>query len=169
MASLLRVRPGGDECYYNLAVRGNTVPSQLLLLAIAFLHWLSLLLLFVTSICTRVLVQAQSVLYPPPPLPAPYPCSAPGVATLQCLLFCCIICCLAKPLLLHAVFLSIFKWETRKGWDVLLDAYLSEFTGNDPVELHIMTHSLSDGAQGVSDKSETSDRSDTLQRLQCML
>ena len=24
-------------------------------------------------------------------------------------------------------FLSVFKWEQRKGWDVLLDAYLAEF------------------------------------------
>jgi hypothetical protein len=38
-----------------------------------------------------------------------------------------------------AVFLSVFKWEARKGWDVLLDAYLTEFTAGDPVELHIMT------------------------------
>lgn len=38
-----------------------------------------------------------------------------------------------------AVFLSVFKWETCKGPDVLLDAYLNEFTGGDPVELHIMT------------------------------
>lgn len=37
------------------------------------------------------------------------------------------------------VFLSVFKWEARKGWDVLLDAYLNEFTAGDPVELHIMT------------------------------
>jgi hypothetical protein len=48
-----------------------------------------------------------------------------------------------------AVFLSIFKWETRKGWDVLLDAFLGEFKESDLVELHLMTHSLSDGAQGV--------------------
>lgn len=25
-------------------------------------------------------------------------------------------------------FLSTFKWELRKGWDVLLEAYLAEFT-----------------------------------------
>ena len=26
------------------------------------------------------------------------------------------------------VFISVFKWEGRKGWDALLEAYLSEFT-----------------------------------------
>ncbi|KAK9156843.1 hypothetical protein Scep_003417 [Stephania cephalantha] len=38
------------------------------------------------------------------------------------------------------VFLSIFKWEYRKGWDVLLRAYLEEFTGNDGVALYILTN-----------------------------
>lgn len=36
-------------------------------------------------------------------------------------------------------FLSIFKWEKRKGWSILLDAYLSEFDGTDRVSLHILT------------------------------
>lgn len=34
-------------------------------------------------------------------------------------------------------FLSIFKWEARKGWDVLLQAYLSEFEHGERVELVI--------------------------------
>lgn len=39
-----------------------------------------------------------------------------------------------------AVFMSVFKWETRKGWDILLEAYASEFQGlSEPVELHIFT------------------------------
>ncbi|KAK9122887.1 hypothetical protein Sjap_012489 [Stephania japonica] len=38
------------------------------------------------------------------------------------------------------VFLSIFKWEYRKGWDVLLKAYLKEFAGNDGVALYILTN-----------------------------
>ncbi len=56
-------------------------------------------------------------------------------------------------------FISIFKWETRKGWDILLNAYLhwstyfaentfvwlgrylSEFSKDDEVTLHILTHS----------------------------
>eukprot|EP00798_Chlamydomonas_sp_ICE-L_P017630 gene17630-23973_t len=37
------------------------------------------------------------------------------------------------------VFSSCFKWESRKGWDVLLNAYLSEFTSADNVELYILT------------------------------
>ncbi|PNH03657.1 hypothetical protein TSOC_010261 [Tetrabaena socialis] len=35
--------------------------------------------------------------------------------------------------------LSTFKWEPRKGWDVLLEAYLTEFTAEDDVELFIIT------------------------------
>jgi len=36
-------------------------------------------------------------------------------------------------------FLSIFKWEQRKAWSVLLDAFLSEFDAADSVSLHILT------------------------------
>ncbi|KAE8714794.1 uricase-2-like [Hibiscus syriacus] len=45
------------------------------------------------------------------------------------------------------VFLSIFKWEFRKGWDVLLEAYLKEFSKDDEVALYLLTnpyHSSSD-------------------------
>lgn len=38
------------------------------------------------------------------------------------------------------VFLSVFKWETRKGWPLLLDAFLNEFKVDEAVELHIITH-----------------------------
>lgn len=38
------------------------------------------------------------------------------------------------------VFLSIFKWEKRKGWDVLLEGYYNAFTGDDDVVLVIQTH-----------------------------
>eukprot|EP00891_Asterochloris_glomerata_P003666 jgi/Astpho2/3666/Aster-07867 len=41
----------------------------------------------------------------------------------------------AKPF----VFLSIFKWEERKGHDVLLSAYLKEFSVSDNVELYLKT------------------------------
>jgi glycosyltransferase involved in cell wall biosynthesis len=34
-------------------------------------------------------------------------------------------------------FLSVFRWQQRKGWDVLLRAYLSEFTAADNTELVI--------------------------------
>jgi len=36
-------------------------------------------------------------------------------------------------------FISSFKWEARKGWDLLLEAYLTEFSGDDDVELYILT------------------------------
>lgn len=55
--------------------------------------------------------------------------------------------CLGSP---HAtmgkpyVFLAVFKWEIRKGWDVLLRAYFEEFTSTDNVELHILTHPFMD-------------------------
>ncbi|KAG0570881.1 hypothetical protein KC19_6G194500 [Ceratodon purpureus] len=38
------------------------------------------------------------------------------------------------------VFLSIFKWEHRKGWDILLSAYLQEFSANDDVALYLLTN-----------------------------
>ncbi|XP_065869641.1 uncharacterized protein [Euphorbia lathyris] len=38
------------------------------------------------------------------------------------------------------VFLSVFKWEYRKGWDVLLKAYLNEFSSSDPVALYLLTN-----------------------------
>jgi hypothetical protein len=31
------------------------------------------------------------------------------------------------------VFLSVFKWERRKGWELLLRAFFEEFTDSDPV------------------------------------
>ncbi|KAJ8440733.1 hypothetical protein Cgig2_005464 [Carnegiea gigantea] len=40
------------------------------------------------------------------------------------------------------VFLSIFKWEYRKGWDVLLRAYLQEFSGADAVALYLLTNAF---------------------------
>ena len=48
------------------------------------------------------------------------------------------------PLNVHAagstVFLSVFKWEERKGWRVLLEAYFAEFTALDNVLLVILTN-----------------------------
>lgn len=38
------------------------------------------------------------------------------------------------------VFLSIFKLEHRKGWDILLSAYLNEFTAKEHVALYILTN-----------------------------
>uniref|UniRef100_A0A383VNX1 Glycosyl transferase family 1 domain-containing protein n=1 Tax=Tetradesmus obliquus TaxID=3088 RepID=A0A383VNX1_TETOB len=50
------------------------------------------------------------------------------------------------------VFMSVFKWETRKGWDVLLDAYLHGFTAQEPVELHIMTKPFGKGKENFRDQ-----------------
>jgi glycosyltransferase involved in cell wall biosynthesis len=38
------------------------------------------------------------------------------------------------------VFLSIFKWEERKGWKFLLEAFLREFRKEDKVVLWILTN-----------------------------
>lgn len=38
------------------------------------------------------------------------------------------------------IFLSIFKWEYRKGWDVLLRSYLKEFSRIDEVALYLLTN-----------------------------
>jgi len=50
----------------------------------------------------------------------------------------------------HYRFISIFKWEARKGWDVLLRAFFEEFKRLDDVSLHILTHGYH------ATKSETS-------------
>jgi glycosyltransferase involved in cell wall biosynthesis len=39
-------------------------------------------------------------------------------------------------------FLTMFEWSARKGWDVLLKAYFSEFDKNDDVCLYIKTYLL---------------------------
>ncbi len=38
------------------------------------------------------------------------------------------------------VFLSVFGWSTRKGPDILIDAFLREFTADDHVRLVLKTH-----------------------------
>lgn len=45
-------------------------------------------------------------------------------------------------------FMSAFKWERRKGWDILLSSYLQEFTSDDHVELFILTRPYS-GTEGL--------------------
>ncbi len=50
------------------------------------------------------------------------------------------------------VYLSVFKWEERKGWDVLLKAFLLEFSSSDRVILILLTnafHSSSDFAEKI--------------------
>ena len=48
-------------------------------------------------------------------------------------------------------FVSVFKWEERKGWDVLLQAYWSTFTADDDVELVLRTYkpSWSPGTKNI--------------------
>lgn len=41
-------------------------------------------------------------------------------------------------------FLSVFKWENRKGWDILLQAYFEEFDANEPVTLFLQTYLYGD-------------------------
>ncbi|KAH6762627.1 UDP-Glycosyltransferase superfamily protein [Perilla frutescens var. hirtella] len=58
------------------------------------------------------------------------------------------------------VFLSVFKWEYRKGWDVLLRSYLKEFSGVDDVVLCLLTnayHTQSDFANKIVEFVEGSD------------
>lgn len=58
------------------------------------------------------------------------------------------------------VFLSIFKWEYRKGWDVLLRSYLKEFSGNDAVALYLLTnpyHSDTDFGNKILEYVKSSD------------
>jgi len=44
-----------------------------------------------------------------------------------------------NPSLNDFVFVSVFGWGYRKGYDVLLKSYLKEFTANDPVSLLIIS------------------------------
>ena len=37
-------------------------------------------------------------------------------------------------------FISVFKWEPRKGWDLLLDAFWREFDGESGVQLVLKTY-----------------------------
>ncbi|XP_057978891.1 uncharacterized protein LOC131165273 [Malania oleifera] len=58
------------------------------------------------------------------------------------------------------VFLSVFKWEYRKGWDVLLKAYLKEFSWVDGVALYLLTnpyHSDIDFSNKIVEFVEDSD------------
>lgn len=58
------------------------------------------------------------------------------------------------------VFVSVFKWEYRKGWDVLLKAYLREFSEADGVVLCLLTnayHSDSDFGDKILELVEDSD------------
>ena len=49
------------------------------------------------------------------------------------------------------VFLSIFKWEYRKGWDILLDVYFSTFTRDDAVSLFILSQEYHSNGQSIEE------------------
>jgi len=42
-------------------------------------------------------------------------------------------------------FLSVFQWSIRKGWDILLDAYLEEFSAKEDVALVLKTYEARPG------------------------
>lgn len=44
------------------------------------------------------------------------------------------------------ILLSIFKWEYRKGWDILLDVYFHSFTRHDAISLFIVSQSYHDSS-----------------------
>lgn len=45
----------------------------------------------------------------------------------------------------HFKFFSNFKWESRKGWDILFSAYFTGFQSDDAVSLYILTHIWKNG------------------------
>jgi hypothetical protein len=46
-----------------------------------------------------------------------------------------------------AVFLSVFKWEARKGWKDLVRGFCDAFKPNDNVVLWILTKSFMDSGE----------------------
>jgi glycosyltransferase involved in cell wall biosynthesis len=46
-------------------------------------------------------------------------------------------------------FLSVFRWQERKGWDVLLQAYLQEFDADDDVELILRVDPFGPGTPDI--------------------
>ncbi|KAF8056240.1 hypothetical protein HT031_006428 [Scenedesmus sp. PABB004] len=50
------------------------------------------------------------------------------------------------------------QWEARKGWDVLLGAYLREFAQDEAVELHIVTHAFAGHGREVREAPRRAQR-----------
>ena len=61
------------------------------------------------------------------------------------------------------VFLSVFGWSLRKGYDVLLKAYFEEFTGDDPVSLVLSTRYF-----GSTDESKKQVIRDEIAKIRSM-
>jgi len=59
-----------------------------------------------------------------------------------------------RPELNPFVFVSVFGWSYRKGYDVLLKSYLQEFSGDDPVSLLIMSRFHNNAKQDKVIESE---------------
>ncbi len=56
----------------------------------------------------------------------------------------------------HYKFFSNFKWEARKGWEILFEAYFTTFTRKEPVSLYILTHIwFPGGPETYGDKHNT--------------
>jgi len=58
------------------------------------------------------------------------------------------------------VFISVFGWSMRKGYDVLLKSYFEEFTSDDPVSLLIMSRYY-----GSTDESKKKHIRDEIQKM----
>ena len=58
---------------------------------------------------------------------------------------------LVPPLFPSAPFLSVFKWEERKGWRVLLAAFLAEFETEPLVSLVILTAGYHQNDEAIRD------------------
>ena len=61
------------------------------------------------------------------------------------------------------VFLSVFGWSLRKGYDVLLKAYFEEFTGDEPVSLVLSTRYF-----GSADESKKQVIRDEIAKIRSM-
>ncbi|HEV3093548.1 MAG TPA: glycosyltransferase family 4 protein [Solirubrobacteraceae bacterium] len=48
------------------------------------------------------------------------------------------------------LFLSVGKWESRKGWELLIDAFIAEFGGDDHTELLIKTNPFNGAAPSAA-------------------
>lgn len=64
------------------------------------------------------------------------------------------------------VFLSVFEWRLRKGWDVLLRAWADAFERNDNVTLVLRTYPIS-RAEGLDNASVIGGYIDEFLRTQC--
>ena len=62
-------------------------------------------------------------------------------------------------------FLSVGKWIDRKGWDLLINAYTSEFVGNNEVRLCIKTDNECKTAEEMVKEYLTTDRTSHMPRI----